>query len=174
MTDAVTPDRDFILVQPSAIHGTGVFARRPIPKGTRIIEYKGRRLAKTQLIEEAQRGERMLTYVLNLDAERAVDGAEGGNDARFVNHSCGPNCEIYIFDEIPYVYAMHDIAAGAELTFDYNLQSASTQHLSLTLSRQLFPCRCGAAACRGTLVAPRAKRTASGRKSRSVSTTRSH
>jgi SET domain-containing protein len=174
MTHGVAADRDFIAVRPSAIHGTGVFAKRPIPRGTRIIEYKGRRLAKTQLLQEAQRGERMLTYVLNLDAERAVDGAEGGNDARFVNHSCEPNCEIYVFDEIPYVYAMQDIPAGAELTFDYNLQSASTQRISIALSRQLFPCRCGAAACRGTMVAPSPKRAASGRKSRSVSTPRSH
>ncbi len=147
------PDRDFTRVQASPIHGTGVFAKRPIPKGTRVFEYAGRRLPKAQLLAEAGRGERALTYVLNLDAETAIDGAEAGNDARFINHSCAPNCEIYIFDGTPYVYAMQEIPSGAELTFDYRLQSASAQRLTRAMSRALFPCHCGAPTCRGTLVA---------------------
>jgi len=158
MTKGAGHDRDFIQVQASGIHGTGVFAKRPIPRGTRVIEYAGRRLPKTQLLEAAERGERSLTYVLNLNAETAIDGAENGNDARFINHSCEPNCEVYIFDETPYIYAMQDILAGAELTFDYMLQSASSLRISRTLSRELFPCNCGAPHCRGTLVAPSKKR----------------
>jgi uncharacterized protein len=165
MEKGSAPDRDFIRVQASAIHGTGVFAKRPIPKGTRVIEYKGQRLAKVQLLEAAERGERKLTYVLNLDAVTAIDGAEQGNDARFVNHSCEPNCEVYVFDGIPYIYAMQDIPAGAELTFDYKLQSASAQRISPALSRELFPCHCGAATCRGTIVAPRKKRVVPARDS---------
>jgi len=152
-TQGAGPDRDFIRVQASGIHGTGVFARRRIPKGTRVLEYAGRRLSKAQLLAEAGRGERALTYVLNLDAETAIDGAEAGNDARFVNHSCEPNCEVYIFDGTPYLYAMQDIPEGAELTFDYQLQSPNAQRLSRALSRAIFPCHCGALACRGTLVA---------------------
>jgi SET domain-containing protein len=161
-TQGSAPDRDFIRVQASGIHGTGVFAKRPIPRGTRVIEYQGRRLPKAQLLEEAERGERKLTYVLNLDEQTAIDGAEDGNDARFVNHSCEPNCEIYIFDGIPYLYAMQEIPAEAELTFDYKLQSARSHRLSRSLSRELFPCHCGAPACRGTLVAlpePRTRKT---------------
>ena len=161
MTQGVSPDRDFIQVQASGIHGTGVFAKRAIPRGTRVIEYKGRRWPKALLLEQAGRGERKLTYVLNLDADTAIDGAEQGNDARFVNHSCEPNCEIYIFDEIPYLYAMQEIPVGAELTFDYKLQSASYQRISRTLSRELFPCHCGAPTCRGTLVAPAKRRARS-------------
>ncbi|WP_243317063.1 SET domain-containing protein [Geothrix paludis] len=157
------PDRDFIRVQASAIHGTGVFAKRPIPRGTRVFEYAGRRVAKAELLAAAGRGERTLTYVLNLDEDTAIDGAEGGNDARFVNHSCEPNCEIYIFDGTPYVYAMQEIPAGAELTFDYQLQSVGSARLSRALSRELFPCHCGAPTCRGTLVALPKRRAKAGR-----------
>jgi hypothetical protein len=162
-TNSPAQDRDFIRVQASVIHGTGVFAKRPIPKGTRVIEYAGRRFAKAELLEQAERGERKMTYVLNLDADTAIDGAEQGNDARFINHSCEPNCELYIFDAIPYIYAMQDIPAEVELTFDYHLQSATSRRISRALGRELFPCHCGAPTCRGSLVAlpPRRKDRAS-------------
>src|SRR5512133_3106755 len=163
-------DRDFIRVQPSGIHGTGVFAKRKIPKGTRVLEYAGRRLAKVELLAAAGRGERKLTYVLNLDEDTAIDGAEQGNDARFVNHSCEPNCEVYIFDGTPYLYAMQDIPAEAELTFDYQLQSVSSVRLSRALSRELFPCHCGAPTCRGTLVAAPKKRVGSARQTQAKAT----
>lgn len=169
MTQGAKGDRDFIQVQASGIHGTGVFAKRLIPKGTRVVEYQGRRRPKAQLLEEAVRGERKLTYVLNLDADTAIDGAEQGNDARFVNHSCEPNCEVYIFDDTPYLYAMQDIPADAELTFDYQLQSASSHRISRALSRELFPCHCGVPSCRGTLVAPAKRRAKSTRMTQSQS-----
>lgn len=153
MTKGPNQDRDFIRVASSDIHGTGVFAKRPIPRGTRIIEYAGQRFPKAELLDAAELGERNLTYVLNLDEDTAIDGAVQGNDARFVNHSCEPNCEIYVFDDIPYLYAMQEIPAGAELTFDYKLQSARSHRISRALSRELFPCHCGSTGCRGTLVA---------------------
>ncbi len=157
--NSAAQDRDFIRVQASVIHGTGVFAKRLIPKGTRVIEYGGRRFAKAELLEQVERGERKTTYVLNLDADTAIDGAEQGNDARFINHSCEPNCELYIFDATPYIYAMEDIPAEAELTFDYHLQSATARRISHALGRELFPCHCGTPTCRGSLVAlpPRRK-----------------
>lgn len=164
MHPAVDPtaaqDRDFLRVQASAIHGTGVFAKRPIPKGTRVIAYAGQRVPKAELLAAAERGERPLTYVLNLDADTAIDGAEQGNDARYINHSCQPNCEVYIFDGVPYIYAMQDIPAEAELSFDYQLQSASAKRIPLALCRALFPCHCGSPQCRGTLAAAPRKRTA--------------
>lgn len=147
------PERDLVRVQASAIHGTGAFAKGPIPRGTRIIEYKGQRCRKVDLLEAAERGERQLTYVLNLDEELAIDGAVTGNEARFLNHSCAPNCEVIIFAGVPYLYALQDILDGAELTFDYQLQSPTGHQLSRALSRELFPCHCGARGCRKTLVA---------------------
>ncbi|MBP7618839.1 MAG: SET domain-containing protein-lysine N-methyltransferase [Geothrix sp.] len=156
------PERDLVRVQASVIHGTGAFAKAPIPRGTRIIEYKGQRCRKGDLMAAAERGKRKLTYVLNLDEELAIDGAVDGNEARFLNHSCAPNCEVLIFGGVPYFYALHDLPEGAELTFDYQLQSATGHRLSRALSRELFPCHCGAKGCRRTLVAPpdRQKRAA--------------
>ena len=157
-TQAAWPERDLVRVQASPIHGTGAFAKGPLARGTRIIQYKGQRFPKSELAAQAEGGGRQLTYVLNLDAEHAIDGAVGGNEARFVNHSCAPNCEIYIFDGVPWLYAMQDLPEGAELTFDYQLRSTTGVRLSAGLSRELFPCRCGAPSCRGTLVARPARR----------------
>lgn len=148
--------RDFIRVDASPIHGTGVFAKRDVPKGTRVIAYAGERATKAQFVEEARTLGRALTYVLNVDETHAIDGAVGGNEARFVNHSCEPNCEIYVFDGVPYLYAMLDIAQGTELTFDYQLQSMQHGRLSERLGRELYPCHCGASHCRGTLLSPKA------------------
>lgn len=161
---APAPDRDFTRVQSSPIHGQGLFARRDIPKGTRLMAYEGRRLPKLQILEESARGERSLTYVLNLDEGLAIDGAEGGNDARFANHGCDPNCEVYTFDGVPYLYAMQDIPAGTELTFDYRLQSMLSERLTAAESRRQYPCHCGAPDCRGTMVVlPRRRRAGKSR-----------
>ena len=163
------PERDLVRVQASGIHGTGAFAKGQISRGTRIIEYKGQRCRKADLLAAAQRGERNLTYVLNLDDELAIDGAVDGNEARFLNHSCAPNCEVLIFGSVPYLYALRDIAEGAELTFDYQLQSPSGHRLSYALSRELFPCHCGAQGCRRTLVALPHRRTKAPSKGRASS-----
>ncbi len=153
------PERDLVRVQDSVIHGTGAFAKGALARGTRIIEYKGQRCRKVDLLAAAERGERKLTYVLNVDDELAIDGAMDGNEARFLNHSCAPNCEVLIFGGVPYLYALQDIAPGAELTFDYQLQSPNGHRLSAALSRELYPCHCGARDCRRTLVAIPVRRT---------------
>ncbi|WP_051190524.1 SET domain-containing protein [Kaistella palustris] len=145
-------DRDFILVKSSPIHGKGVFAKKAIPKGTRIIEYMGKRILKEDLPSDREKGLTSLVYVMRLDDLTAIDGEREGNDARFFNHSCMPNCEVYFFDQIPYIYAMEDIIEGAELFFDYQLGSSSEQILSLAEKIKLHPCHCGAANCRKTLI----------------------
>lgn len=153
-----TASRDFIRVDASPIHGTGVFAKREIPKGTRIIAYAGERTTRARLVEEARTRGRDLTYVLNVDDTEAIDGAVGGNDARFVNHACVPNCEVYVFGGVPYLYAQEDIPIGAELTFDYQLRSMASERLSLRLARERHPCACGSPHCRGTLLSAEALR----------------
>ncbi len=145
-------NRDFIRVGKSHIQGQGVFAKRLIPKGTRIIEYAGQRVPKLDLMKDFATGLSSLIYVLNLNDELAIDGERNGNDARFINHCCEPNCEVYIFDEIPYIYAMEDIPRWAELTFDYKLQSLQNKKLTKKEKLALFPCNCGAKKCRGTLI----------------------
>ena len=148
--------RDLIRVDNSHIHGVGVFAKRDIPRGTRVIAYLGERATKARFVQEARTRGRALTYVLNVDETHAIDGAVGGNEARFVNHSCAPSCEIYVFDGVPYLYAMMDIAEGTELTFDYQLQSMKHGRITHRLGRELYPCHCGASQCRGTLLSPKA------------------
>ena len=152
------PSRDFIRVDASAIHGTGVFAKRGIPRGTRVIAYAGERTTRARLVAEARTLGRDLTYVLNVDEDHVIDGLVGGNEARFVNHACAPNCEIYVFEDVPYLYAREDIPLGAELTFDYQLRSMESERLSLRLARERYPCNCGSSLCRGTLLSSEAIR----------------
>jgi hypothetical protein len=143
-------DRDFIRVGRSQIEGVGVFARRRIPRGTRILEYAGDRVP----MEDVQRivdagGPRVYSFALS--EAIAIDGTRNGNDARFVNHSCAPNCEAYVFDERAYFYAMRDISRGEELTIDYRLGSADRAGRPSDESE--YRCHCGAVSCRGTLLA---------------------
>ena len=145
-------DRDFTLVKSSPVHGKGVFAKRTIPKGTRIFEYAGERVQKVNLAADLANGLTSLVYVMNLNEEQAVDGERGGNDARFINHSCEPNCEVLYFNDTPYIYAIQEIQAGEELNFDYKYGSEADVELTAEQKKEWFPCNCGASKCRGTLL----------------------
>ena len=83
-------DHPLVVFKTSAIHGTGGFARVHLTKGQRIIEYIGPRLAQADLQEQVDAGN---AYIFILDADGAIDGSVGWNPARFLNHSCDPNCE---------------------------------------------------------------------------------
>jgi len=144
-------NRDFIRVGKSRIQGKGVFAKRKIPKGTRIIEYQGERISVTNLFAELKEGKQASIYSFGLSRDTVIDGARNGNDARFFNHSCQPNCEVYIFDERVYIYAMREIVKGEELTFDYHLGPAFKKSKS-KMKPEDFPCFCGSANCRGTML----------------------
>jgi hypothetical protein len=145
-------NRDFTEVRNSLIDGKGVFAKRTIPKGTRIFEYAGQRVLKTNLAADLASGLTSLVYVMNLNETTAIDGERGGNDARFINHGCDPNCEVLYFDQTPYIYAIREIGEGEELSFDYQYHSEEPIKLSDDEKREWFPCRCGASNCRGTLL----------------------
>jgi uncharacterized protein len=141
--------RDFIFTAHSTVHGTGVFAKCLIPKGTRIIEYAGRRIPLADY--NAAYRENTVIYGFTTDGETVIDGNVDGNDARFINHSCAPNCEAISFErERIYIYAIDDIAQGSELSFDYHLAQA---HEGGHNNLEQWVCRCGAAACRGSLLA---------------------
>ncbi len=145
-----TADRDFIRVAPSPIHGQGVFAKRGIPRGTRVIEYTGERRSLESLVRDTSGASETYAYLAHLHRGMLIDGSRNGNDARFVNHSCDPNCELYVFDDHLYVYAMRDIVEGEELTFDYQLDSPSG--LAAVRARdEGAPCSCGSTNCRGTM-----------------------
>lgn len=144
--------RDLTVVKMSQVHGIGVFAKKTIPKGTRIFEYKGLRVSKADLATDLVKGLTSMVYVMNLNETTAIDGERGGNDARFINHSCTPNCEVLYFDENPYIYAMEEIYEGEELNFDYKLGFYEDVKLSIEEKKERFPCNCGSRDCRGTLL----------------------
>jgi uncharacterized protein len=136
----------------SPIQGRGVFARRPIREGTRIIEYTGEVISD----EEADRRyddstmPRHHTFLFSLDDGRCIDAAVGGNDARFINHSCEPNCQAVESDGRIWIEATRPIRPGEELTYDYAYARSECDE-ALTA---LYVCRCGAPGCRGTILAP--------------------
>jgi len=87
-----------------------------------------------------------------VDDDVVIDGGKGGNDARFINHSCEPNCEVAIVRRRVFVEALRDIAAGEEIFYDYWYMTDDAYSLE-DLCR-IYPCRCGAPGCRGTLARP--------------------
>jgi SET domain-containing protein len=150
--NTIATDRDFTAVKNSPVHGRGVFAKKIIPKGTRIFEYSGQRVLKANLAQDLVNGLTSLVYVMNLNETLAIDGERGGNDSRFINHSCDPNCEVLYFNQTPYIYAILEIPEGDELSFDYKYGSEDDVEITPEQKREWFPCRCGASNCRGTLL----------------------
>ena len=145
------PDRDFIREGPSSIEGKGVFAKGMIPRGTRIIEYTGARRTVESLVANVANGEKPSVYLIHLHEGMVIDGAIDGNDARFINHGCDPSCEVYLFDDRLYVYAMRDIDPGEELTFDYALNAPPGLAVKMGEAKD-YVCRCGSPNCRGTML----------------------
>lgn len=128
-------------IHDSPIHGRGGFARRDIPAGTRIVEYVGERISKA---ESLRRCEAMNAYIFHLDEQYDLDGGVPWNPARFLNHSCEPNCEAVMDQGRIWIVARRDIRAGEELTFNYGYDLVDYQE---------HPCRCGSPRCVGYIVA---------------------
>ena len=138
-----------ISVRRSSIHGKGVFAAALIRKGTRIIEYKGRRMSERQADAKYDSDTSTHTFLFLLDDHVVIDATYGGNSARWINHSCDPNCEPNEEDGRMYIDALRNIRSGEELTYDYNLlvDERYTPHL-----KKRYACGCGARKCRKTLL----------------------
>lgn len=134
----------------SNIHGKGVFAATFIPKGTRIIEYKGRRMTEQAADEKYGDDDSPHTFLFLLDNEVVIDANFGGNTARWINHSCAPNCEANEEGGRMFIDALRDIQPGTELTYDYNLV-LDERHTPA--QKKLHACGCGARKCRGTILA---------------------
>ena len=135
----------------SSIHGRGVFALRRIPKGTRIIEYKGKLITDK---EADRRYSRMHehsphTMLFSLEGGWVIDATRRGNSARWINHSCAPNCEIEEEGQRIFIEARRDIRLGDELTYDYNLQIGE-KHTKA--AKREHACFCRARRCRGTML----------------------
>jgi SET domain-containing protein len=146
------PENPYFTVRPSPIQGLGGFATRAIPAGTRIVEYTGERLtpAEAEARYPDVAGERHHTYLFAVDDDLVIDAAVGGNEARFLNHSCAPNCDAVIEDGHIWIETIHDIEPGEELVYDY-AYTLTERHTPAAKRR--YPCRCGAITCRGTILA---------------------
>jgi uncharacterized protein len=140
-----------IEVRASTIQGFGVFARRPIAAGTRIIEYAGEVISERE--GDARYDERIMerhhTVLMALEDGRCIDAAVGGNESRFINHSCEPNCEAVEEAGRVWIEALAPIGAGEELTYDYSYERSDDD------DEGFYRCGCGTRACRGTILAPR-------------------
>ena len=150
MSDA-KPTRPYI-VRNSHIHGRGVFAARKIKKGTCIIEYKGERISWDEALErpDTDPDNPFHTFFFELDDGRVIDAAVRGNAARWINHSCSPNCETEEDeDDRVHIFARKSIEPGDELTYDYKL---SVDGKLSKKEKAYFDCRCGKKKCRGTML----------------------
>jgi len=135
-----------IEVRESGVHGHGVYAMESIPKGTRIIEYTGQRVSW----EAAPNDENdPHTFNFGLDNGEVINPEIGGNNARWINHSCDANCEAVEEKDRIFIDALRDIQAGEELFYDYALEidEPITEE-----SKKRFACHCHSPNCRGTML----------------------
>ncbi len=138
-------------VRPSAIQGLGAFATRDIPAGVRLIEYAGERLTPAAADARYPDGdERHHTFLFAIDDDVVVDAAVNGNDARFLNHSCDPNCDVVVDDKRLWIETIRDVKVGEELAYDY---AFILPERHTPAAKRRYPCSCGAAKCRGTILA---------------------
>jgi uncharacterized protein len=142
-----------ILVRDSSVHGRGVFATRRIEKGERIIEYLGERVSHAEADRRYELKEEndSHTFLFIVDSRTVIDAGVDGNDARFFNHSCDPNCESVIEKGRVYIEALRTIEPGEEMTYDYQIYKEEGDPENID---EVFACRCGFANCRGTMLWP--------------------
>lgn len=159
----------WIDVRNSPIHGTGVFAKKDIPEGTRIIEYVGERITKKQTDERAdeqmekheQNHDEGAVYIFELNKRYDIDGNVPWNTAKYINHGCDPNCEVDIIRGKIWISSIKDIKKGEELQYDYGFDVDDYES---------HPCKCGAKNCVGYIVAeedwPKLKRRLQAKKNK--------
>ena len=144
--------QEFFEVRPSSLHGLGAFAIRSIPAGTRLIEYAGARITPAEADERYpdDSGAAHHTCLFAIDDDIVIDASVDGNDARFINHSCDPNCDAIVEDGRIWIETIRDVEPGEELAYDYAfiLPERHTPE-----AKRRYPCNCGAATCRGTILA---------------------
>lgn len=141
-------------VRSSGVHGRGAFATRRIPEGTRIIEYAGERITPAEADRRDPDGTPgpHHTFLFAIDDDVVVDAGVGGNEARWINHSCDPNCDVVIDDKRLWIEAIRDIEPGEELAYDYAFELPGRH---TPAAKRLYPCHCGSERCRGTMLIKR-------------------
>ena len=140
-----------IWVQSSGVHGQGVFATRHLVAGERVVEYVGEVISMTESIarhpHDAANPDH--TFYFHLDEGRVINALYGGNDSKWINHSCGPNCEPEEVGRRIFIVTRRPVFKGEELSFDYRLFSDEPMTEAL---QSRYVCRCGAPKCRGTML----------------------
>ncbi|HAF02980.1 MAG TPA: SET domain-containing protein-lysine N-methyltransferase [Spartobacteria bacterium] len=139
-----------IEVRKSGVHGRGVYATKPISKDTRIIEYTGKRILWETVPADLDDPH---TFLFGLDnGKEVIDPATGGNEARWINHSCDPNCEAIEENERVFIYALRHLRPGEELFYDYALQVDEPRTKEVEKECE---CNCRSPKCRGTMLEPK-------------------
>jgi SET domain-containing protein len=150
-----------IVQRRSPIHGNGVFAACDLKAGIALIEYRGKRLTHAQANRayggDADSGH---TFLFTLNEKYLIDANDGGNVARWINHSCAPNCQAWVIESADgdqrrdrvVIESKRAIRAGEELTYDYGITLEERQTPQL---KRIWACRCGAPRCTGTLLKPK-------------------
>lgn len=146
----------WVRVASSTVHGQGVFALKPIPKGELLFEYAGKIISLKKVVQEIEQGKRDPysghTFLMVMTDQSLIDGEQGGNESRMINHSCKPNV-LFVQrspNTRPQVVSLRKIAEGEELFLDYNLEvpgdTPDSKHFAS------LKCLCGTATCRGSML----------------------
>ena len=143
-----------IQVRRSGVHGKGVFALAPIARGEQLIEYTGEVITWPEELRRHPHdpSDPDHTFYFHIDDKHVIDANVGGNASRWINHACDTNCEVEEQDGRVFIKALRDIEPGEELFYDYGLVIEGRYTAKL---KREFPCHCGSANCRGTLLAPK-------------------
>lgn len=138
-------------VRQSKIQGRGVFALKNIRKGKRIVEYIGERIHPDEetIRYDEDKMKRHHTYLFEVDENVTIDGNSRGNEARYINHSCDPNCESVNEEGRIYIEAIKSIKPGEEITYDYNYE---VEGRVTKKEKEFYKCRCNSTNCRGTIL----------------------
>lgn len=134
----------------SSIHGFGIFALAPIAKGERVIRYKGEIIDNDKATKRyPEIGCPPHTFLFDAEDDLYIDGGSQGNSARWINHSCKPNCESVQDGRIVWIEAIRDIRPGEELSYDYSIVLDEPHDAK---AKAKWCCRCGVKNCRGTML----------------------
>lgn len=140
-------------IRDSGIAGKGAFALRAIRKGERLIEYTGERIPHP-VADERYDDDSMdvhHTFLFTVSSRTVIDATHGGNEAKYINHSCDPNCEAEIENGRVWIHAIRDIAPGEELHYDYAYERSGDE---TEREEALYKCLCGTSKCRGSIMEP--------------------